>query len=149
MTRNPDPAGAGPGPGDRDYHDIIESVNFEHHPYAESCDVVNLKKLLEWWSKTGGQKLYKMPSESILPVSLFMFLATCWISHSIENDKFYVYTLPEAINKHCIAQFSKYNWISDMGFEKWPPSRDDFHLNWMFAIEVCLIATVSLPSKLL
>jgi hypothetical protein len=92
-------------------------------------------------------------ARAMLQIALLLLLGTSLMSgtsvHSIDHYKFYVYTLPEAINRHCIAQFSKYNWISDMGFEKWPPSRDDFHLNWMFAIEVCPNRPHYLESNLL
>ena len=69
-------------------------------------------------------------------IVLLPLIFTSFAQNSTEPMKFFVYTLPEAINRHCISQFSKYNWISDMGFEIWPPSRYDFHVNWMFAIEV-------------
>ena len=78
----------------------------------------------------------------------FLYFALSKSQNLSYSELFYVYDLPEAINRQCIAQMSTYNWISDMGFESWPPSRTAFHMNWMFAIEVLFLLPYSISVNL-
>ena len=76
---------------------------------------------------------------------MFLVVLTSHLPTSIsQSERFYVYDFPSTLNQPCVEQVSRYNWISDMGFEIWPPKRSEFHMNWMFAIEVRLIPSVCL-----